>query len=329
MFRFLHPEAFFLLALIPAALYLEPGRTRRRRSIAVSSVELFDRAGLEAPWWKRNGRRVLRVLGLVLLVFAIARPQTGRSEYTVETQGVDIMLVLDISGSMQAQDFKPKNRLHVAKEGVKDFISRRKHDRIGLVIFAGQAMTQCPLTLDYDVLQKLVDDVHFGMLEDRTAIGVALATACNRLKNSKAKSKVIVLLTDGQNNAGSVDPPTAARVAKALGIKVHTIGVGSNGVVPVPVDDPFFGKRLVPMEVKLDEKALREIADITGGKFFLATNPEELKKIYDRIDKMEKTKIETRKFASYSDKFAYFAFPALLLVLLEAVLGAGLLRELP
>jgi Ca-activated chloride channel family protein len=239
------------------------------------------------------------------------------------------MLVLDISGSMKAQDFKPDNRLTVAKEVVQEFISKRVHDRIGLVIFAGQAMTQCPLTLDYDILHSLVDDVHFDMLEDRTAIGVALATACNRLKDSAAKSRIVVLLTDGQNNAGTVDPPTAARVARALGIRVYTIGVGTTGVVPVPIDDPVFGRRVVPMEVRLDEETLRSIAETTDGKYFLATNSEQLKEIYDRIDALEKTRIESKTFVSYTDRFSLFAFPALVFLALELFLGAGVLREVP
>lgn len=329
MFRFMYPKVFYLLFLIPMLLYLLRRRAGGNRSIAYSSFELLDGFGLEASKWKAGGRKMLRIIALVFIMLALARPQTGRSEYTVDTKGVDIMLVLDISGSMQAQDFKPKNRLHVAKEVVKEFISKRKHDRIGLVIFAGQAMTQCPLTFDYAVLQKLVENVHFGMLEDRTAVGIALATACNRLKNSKAKSRVVVLLTDGQNNAGSVDPLTAARVAGAMGIRVYTVGVGSTGIVPVPVDDPRFGRAAVPMKVELDEKTLKMIAENTNGKYFLATNPDELRKIYGQIDELEKTRIESRNFSSYSDKYEWFALPALAAVLLEVVLAAGMLREIP
>lgn len=327
MFRFAYPHAFLLLLVIPVLVYL--GRRATKRTLAYPSLALVEETGLEASLLKVHARELIRLLVLILLVLALARPQTGRSEHKVSTEGVDIMLVLDISGSMQAQDFRPKNRLHVAKEVVKDFISRRKNDRLGLVIFAGQAMTQCPLTLDHDVLTRLVEDVHFGMLEDRTAIGVALATACNRLKNSKAKSRVIVLLTDGQNNAGMIDPPTAAKLARALGVKVYTVGVGSNGVVPVPVDDPFGGRRLVPMEVRLDEETLRQIATTTGGRYFLATNSEELAQIYDRIDKLEKTKIEAKTYVSYTDRFGLFALPAVFLFCLEVILGHSLLREVP
>lgn len=329
MFHFVYPYALFLFLLLPLAHLATRRRGYRKRSVAFSSLSLFDGSGLAAPWWKRNLARALRFAALALVILAVARPQTGRSEYKVETEGIDIVLVLDISGSMKAQDFKPNNRLHVAKEVVQEFIGKRTHDRIGLVIFAGQAMTQCPLTLDYDILHSLVDEVHFGMLEDRTAIGVALATACNRLKDSAAKSRIIVLLTDGQNNAGTVDPPTAARVARALGIKVYTIGVGTTGVVPMPIDDPVFGSRVVPMEVRLDEEALRTIAETTDGQYFLATNSEELKEIYDKIDALERTRMESTSFVSFTDRFSFFALPALVLLALELFLGAGILREGP
>ena len=233
MFRFAHPEVPLLLLLLPLVAWwtLRPGR---ERSVAYSSLDLLLGAGLGAAAWKRYGKTALRLLGLALLIFALARPQTGRSKHTEYAEAVDIMLVLDISGSMQAQDFEPKNRLFVAKEVIKEFIAKRTTDRIGLVVFAADAVTQCPLTLDYGLLAKLVDQVDFGMLDDGTAIGMGLASACNRMKNSEAKSKVIVLLTDGQNNAGMVDPTTAARVAASLGIKVHTIGVGTRGRAPIP-----------------------------------------------------------------------------------------------
>ena len=247
----------------------------------------------------------------------------------METEGVDIVLLIDISSSMQAQDFKPKNRLHVAKQVVKEFIGKRTSDRIGLVVFSAQAITQCPLTLDYDVLQNLVDRVEFGMLEDGTAIGTALATACNRLKDSEAKSRVIVLLTDGRNNMGIIAPRTAAEVAKSLGIKVYTIGVGTSGTVPVPVDDPLFGRRTVPMRMELDEKTLKEIAQLTDGRYFQATDRDELMRIYDRIDELEKTKVETKTFVSYTDRFPYFVIPAVILLLAQIGLGESILREIP
>jgi len=326
VFRFAYPYVLAAIALVPLVVYLAL-RSRRQRSVGYSSVALLLGAGLEASAWKRYGRITLRALVIALAVVGIARPQTGESEYKTHTEGVDIMLVLDSSGSMQAEDFRPKNRLHVAKEVVKEFIAGREHDRIGLVAFAAQAVTQCPLTLDYPVLTKLVDEVDIGMLEDGTAIGVALATACNRLKNSEASSRVVILLTDGQNNSGTIDPTTAARVAASLGIKVHTIGVGTKGRAPMPVDDPVFGRRMVSVKVDLDEETLIKIAKLTDGLYFRATNREELLEIYQEIDEMERTKIESETYVSYTDRFGWFVLPALGLFLAELALGQTLLRE--
>ena len=328
MFRFAHPLLLLLLLVIPLAAWYVL-RWRRERSVAYSSLDLLLGAGLEAPLWKRHAILALRLLVLALVIMALARPQTGRSKHTTYSEGIDIMLVLDTSGSMQAQDFEPKNRLHVAKEVVKEFIAKRPQDRVGLVVFAADAMTQCPLTLDHLLLSKLVDSVDFGMLDDGTAIGVALATACNRLRASEAKSRVIVLLTDGQNNAGMVDPITAARVAKSLGLKVYAIGVGTRGRAPIPIDDPVFGRRLVSVEVDIDEVTLRKIADLTGGEYFRATDRQELVEIYDRIDKLEKSKVESETFVEYSERFAWFILPALGLFILELGLAETVLRETP
>jgi len=328
MFRFAYPLAFLLVVVVAAMVYYVL-RRRRDRSVGYSSIAILLGAGLEASAWKRYGRIFLRTLVLLLLVVGIARPQTGRSEFKTHTEGIDIMLVLDASGSMQAQDFKPKDRLFVAKEVVKEFIAGRKHDRIGLVAFAAQAITQCPLTLDYPVLNTLVDEVDIGMLEDGTAIGVALATAVNRLKNSEAKSRIAILLTDGQNNAGAIDPTTAAKVAASLGIKVYTVGVGTKGRAPMPVDDPVFGRRLVSVEVDLDEDTLINIARLTKGRYFRATNREELHKIYQEIDELERTKIESETWVSYTDRFHWFILPALGIFMVELALGQTILRELP
>lgn len=320
---------FFLLLLFVPFAWITLRARGRHRSIAYSSFELLDGAKLGAPVWKKYARFFVRALVLTLIVIALARPQTGRSESTVKTEGVDIMLLLDTSSSMQAQDFRPKNRLHAAKQVIKDFVGKRSNDRIGLVVFSAQAITQCPLTLDYDILVQLVDQVKFGMLDDGTAIGVALATACNRLKDSEAESRIIVLLTDGRNNMGIVSPVTAAEIAKTLGIKVYTIGVGKRGSAPVPVNDPLFGRRVVSMPVQIDEKSLQEIASIADGKYFRATDSEELEQIYDRIDELETTEIETRTFTSYTDKFALFIIPALGFLLLELGLAESVIREIP
>jgi Ca-activated chloride channel family protein len=328
MFRFAYPQLLALLALLPlAAWYLL--RRRRERSVAYSSLDLLLGAGLEASAWKRHGKLALRLAVLALVIVGLARPQTGRSRHTEYAEGIDIMLVLDTSGSMQAQDFEPRNRLFVAREVVKEFIGKRTQDRIGLVVFAADAVTQCPLTLDYALLGKLVDSVDFGMLDDGTAIGVALATACNRLRASEARSRVVILLTDGQNNAGMVDPTTAARVAAALGIKVYTIGVGTRGRAPIPVDDPVFGRRLISVDVDIDEATLRRIAELTDGKYFRATDREELVEIYNRIDTLERTRVESETFVEYTDRFAWFVIPALGLLLLELGLEQTLLRETP
>ena len=328
MFRFEHPHLLWIFVVLPFVVYFAT-RRRRQRSLGYSSVSLLIGAGLEAGRWKRYSTLALRVAALALVILGVAKPQTGESEYTTTTEGVDIILVIDASGSMQAQDFKPKNRLHVAKEVVKEFVSRREHDRIGLVAFAAEAITQCPLTLDYPIVSKLIDQIDIGMLKDGTAIGVALATACNRLKNSTAESKVVILLTDGQNNSGMIDPATAAKVAASLAVKVYTIGVGTKGQAPMPVDDPVFGRRMIPVQVDLDEDTLTKIAELTDGKYFRATDKEELMKIYDKIDELERTEIESETFVSYTDRFKWFIFPALGLFLLEMALGQSYLREIP
>jgi Ca-activated chloride channel family protein len=328
MFRFEHPWLLLLLLLIPVVAWFAL-RRGRNRSIAYPSVELLLGAGLEAPVWKRHGKLALRLLAIALVILAVAHPQTGRSQHTEYAEGIDIMLVLDTSGSMQAQDFEPKNRLFVAREVVKEFIAKRRQDRIGLVVFAADAITQCPLTLDYTLLAKLVDGVDFGMLDDGTAIGVALATACNRLRSSDATSRVVILLTDGQNNAGMVDPITAARVAASLGVKVYTVGVGTRGRAPMPIDDPVFGRRLVSVDVDIDEPTLRRIAELTDGRYFRATDRAELEEIYVRIDALEKSKVESETYVEYSSRVAGLGVPALGLLMLELAFEQTWLRETP
>lgn len=329
MFRFAQPHFLWLLILLIPLVHQALAARRRERSVAFSSLDIIEAAGLEAVFWKRHGQLIMRAVVLTLLVLAIARPQTGRSESTIKTEGIDIILLLDTSSSMQAQDFKPKNRLHVAKQVISDFIVKRTNDRMGLVVFAAQSITQCPLTMDHDILLELVDRVDFGMLQDGTAIGSALATACNRLKDSEATSRIVVMLTDGRNNMGIVVPAAAAEVAKLLGIKVYTVGVGTQGRAPVPVDDPVFGRRLVSMEMQLDEKTLKQIADVTEGTYFRATDKEELFEIYDKIDELERTTIETATFVNYTDRFLFMALPALALLVLQLVASELWLREIP
>lgn len=299
MYHFAHPWYFTLLLLVPLLWWWE-GR-RRRSALRFSDTSLLPPAGVY--------ERVLTQLplgfyslALLFLTLAVARPQKGRQFEELETRGIDIMLCLDISGTMQAADFLPKDRLTVARERAKEFISRRTGDRIGLVIFAATSLTQCPLTLDHKILADILDRVEFGILDDGTAIGMGIASATARLKDSRAREKVIILLTDGRNNTGDIDPLTAAQAAAALGIKIYTIGVGSKGPVPFPVDDPIFGRQYVQMAVDLDTETLKKIAEITGGKSFLATDPEALKRVYEEIDRLEPTTFKTQRYTFYQER---------------------------
>jgi Ca-activated chloride channel family protein len=261
-----------------------------------------------------DGSRWLFAAAGVLLVAALARPQTGAARVEITSEGIDIVLALDISGSMKAEDFKPNNRLFVAKEVARRFVEGRTGDRIGLVVFAGGAYTQCPLTMDYGILTSLIEAVDFGNVPDGTAIGMALATSVNRLREAQGKSRVVILLTDGQNNAGEIDPVTAAEAARALGVKVYTIGAGTDGPAQIPVDDPVFGRRYVTIDASVDEESLRTIAEITGGRFFRATSPEALAAIYRNIDRMEKTEAETVEYIQYDEKGPLLALIAALVL---------------
>jgi len=272
---------------------------------------------------------ILRLLAVALLFIALARPQSGSQERELSTEGIDIVMVLDISGSMKAEDFQPNNRLFVAKEEIEKFISKRVSDRIGLVVFARTAFTQCPLTLDYDVLKSFLRQVDFGIIDDGTAIGTALATAVNRLKDSKAKSKVIILLTDGVNNSGEIDPLTAANIAKTFDMKVYTIGVGRPGNSQYTVDDPIFGKRVVYMANEIDEESLTQIAKETGGKYFRARSKDELDAIYDDIDSLEKTEIKVKQYINYKELFPKFLLLGFILLFAEAALSQTVLRKVP
>ncbi len=272
---------------------------------------------------------MLRIITLILIVLALSRPQAIESEKELSTKGIDIVIALDVSGSMQAEDFAPENRLYVAKEEAKKFVKGRKNDRIGLVVFARQSYTQCPLTLDYDVLVSLMDEVKIGMIKDGTAVGLSIANAINRLRESDAKSKVVILITDGENNSGNIDPVTAAELAKGFGIKIYTIGIGRGGLVPFPVDDPLFGRRYVQAKVDIDEKMLKQIADMTGGVFFRARDERSLEQIYKKIDELEKTEVKVKEYANYNELFPYLLWPAILLLILEILLGSTILLKLP
>jgi Ca-activated chloride channel family protein len=247
----------------------------------------------------------------------------------VTTQGVDIMLVLDVSSSMRTLDFKPNNRLFVAKKVMEEFILGRHHDRLGLVVFSGKSFTQCPLTLDYGILVQFLRQVNFGQVEDGTAIGTAILNTTNRLRASTAKSKVMILLTDGSNNAGEVDPVTAAKAAKALGIKIYTIGVGKEGDQPMEFDDPYFGKRIVTVRTDVDEPMLRTIASLTNGQFYRAQDSKALENIYGTIDKLEKTEIKTTSYYRYQELFANLLIAALILLLFEIALANTRFMKIP
>jgi Ca-activated chloride channel homolog len=293
------PWALLALVLVPWLVW------RGRREVAKSAAVLWVRVG--AAWSAGVSALPLRLVGLLpwialtIALLALARPQEGLRQSETETRGVDIVLALDISPSMRAEDLRPRNRLFVAKATARDFIRQRPHDRIGLVAFAATSFTQCPLTLDHSVLTELLEAIDFGMAEDGTAIGMGLATAVARLKESKTPSKVVVLLTDGQNNRGAIDPLTGAELASALGVRVHTILVGRGGVVPVPVDDPVFGRRVEMVRMDVDEGVLRDIARRTGGRFFRATDTDQLTGIYDAIDRLERAPIRSIQFREYVD----------------------------
>ncbi len=331
MWRFADPEALWLLLLVPVYLVVAL-RHREKLEPAVSfPLARLARSVSGRSWmWKRAAALTLRSALLALVVLGLARPQAGRGTETVLSEGIDILLVLDVSGSMRAEDFKPDNRLTVAKSVVADFIEGRVSDRIGMVVFASEAYTQCPLTLDYDVLLELLDSVELGMIDEQsTAIGLALATAANRLRESDAESKVVVLLTDGRNNAGQIDPVTAAQAAAALNIKVYTVAAGTPEGGPIPVDDPVWGRRYVTVPTDIDEDVLREIAAITGGRYFRAKTEGMLAEVYETIDQLEKTKVEVKHFTSYTELGPGLALAAILVVLLELLLNATVLRRMP
>jgi len=331
MFRFEDPWLLALLLAIPAVLYY--GLKRRGSStIRFSSLHVLQRLKTPKSLALYKGLVILRSLAVGLLVLALARPQSGIKSTEISTEGVDIMLCLDTSGSMQALDFKEGDkrvtRLQVIKRVVGSFIQGRANDRIGMVVFGQEAFTQCPLTLDYGVLLSFLERVEIGMAGDTTAIGSALGLCVKRLKDLQSKSKVVILLTDGRNNTGAISPATAADLAKTYGIKVYTIGAGTEGEAPFLVDS-FFGKQYVYQKVDLDEDTLRQIAATTGGKYFRATNTKALEDIYRQIDQMEKTEVKVKEYMEYNELFGWFLIPGLLLLLFEIILGNTRLRKIP
>lgn len=325
---FAYPYVLWFLLVIPAMIFWHYFKGRKREpGINYSYLKFLD--GVSSNW-KEKLKDVpifLRAAALAFMIIALARPQTFSSGENIYAEGIDISLVLDISGSMLAEDLRP-NRLESAKNVIDKFIEGRVSDRIGLVVFSRYAFTQCPLTVDYNVLRNLLSEIKSGMIEDGTAIGNALANGTNRLKDSEAKSKIIILLTDGVNNAGEVDPLTAVEIAKNYGIRIYTIGVGTRGEAPYPVQTPF-GIRYQMVPVEIDEALLKNIAESTGGQYFRATDNRTLNEIYNKIDKLEKTKVEVTSYQSAAELYYGWLKIGLLLILLELILSKTIFRRLP
>jgi len=325
---FKNPEFFYLLfVLIPIIVWYILRYRKSGASIHFSSIRGVSNIPKSWKHYCRHLPFLLEIAGFSLLTIALARPQSSKNWQNISTEGIDIVISLDISSSMLAQDFQP-NRLEAAKKVATQFISGRNDDRIGLVIFSGESFTQCPLTSDHAVLINLFNEVKSGMIEDGTAIGNGLATAVARLKGSTAKSKVIILLTDGQNNRGEIAPVTASELAKTFGIRVYTIGVGTIGTAPYPVPTPF-GTRIQNIPVKIDEETLQKIADTTGGKYFRATNNDKLIQIYKEIDKMEKSKIDVKKYSKKEEEYESYLLYGTLCLILGLFFKTTIFRNIP
>lgn len=327
--QLVNPELLALLLLIPLVAFFYFQRFKKlHATLRFSSLESL--AGIQS--WRTRFRPmllVLRGLAFLLLILALARPQLTLKEERINADSIDIMMVMDLSSSMLAQDFQP-DRLEVSKTLAIEFVEKRPYDRIGLTVFAGEAFTQCPLTTDHKVVKEFLANLQCGILEDGTAIGMGLATAVNRMKDSESKSKVAILLTDGVNNAGYVKPITAAEIASEFNIKTYTIGVGTTGDALTPVSRRSDGRYIFGLaRVEIDEPLMQEIADMTGGRYYRATSAEDLQQIYDQIDQLEKTEIEVTSIKRYSEEFYRFAFIALILLILEFVLRYTLFRTIP
>ncbi len=325
---FRNPEYFWLFTvLIPVTAWYILKKRNSQATIQISSTESFKNNPYQYKRYLRHILFLIRISVISLLIIIIARPQSEKKWNDQETEGIDIAIAIDISSSMLAQDFRP-NRLKAAKNIAIEFISGRPLDRIGLTVFSGESFTQCPLTTDHAVLINLFNEIKQGMIEDGTAIGLGLANAVNRLKDSDAKSKIIILMTDGVNNTGEIAPIMAADLAAKYSIRVYTIGVGKNGYAPYPIQT-FFGTQLQDVEVKIDEETLKTISQKTNGKYFRAVNNKKLREIYKEIDKLEKSKIKTNKYSSREDKYLNFAIFAGILLLLEILLRLTIFRSLP
>jgi Ca-activated chloride channel family protein len=324
----LHPEyLYLLLLLIPLIVWYVVRLSKTQASFKLASTNAFKGMKPDMRVYMRHLPFLLRLISITLLIIVIARPQALSSWEETETQGIDIVMALDVSGSMLSQDLQP-DRLQAAKKVAAEFITDRINDNIGLVIFAGESFTQCPLTTDHKVLLNLLNEINFGMIEDGTAIGLGLATSVNRLKESDSDSRVVILLTDGTNNSGQIAPLTAADLARSYGIRVYTVGVGTKGMAPTPVNTPY-GIRMQNMPVDIDEKTLTEIAAMTGGQYFRAQDTEGLRQVYDEIDEMEKYLISVQNVTRRRELFLPFALLAMGLILFELILRRSWLRNIP
>ena len=323
-----HPRFLFLLLLIiPAMVWYLYRHNRIQAELRIPAVSSVFRIRKSVRVYFRHVPFILRMLTLMLLIIVLARPQSTNHWKDETVEGIDIMLALDISGSMLAGDFSP-NRIEASKDVAAEFVAGRTNDRIGVVLFGGESFTQCPLTTDHAVLTNLMHGIKVGIIEDQsTAIGLGLANAVKRLKDSNAKSRVVILVTDGVNNAGSVDPLTAAEIAKTFGVRVYTIGVGTIGTAPYPVTDMFGNTFYQQMEVEIDEAMLKQISSMTNGAYFRATNNQKLKDIYAEIDKLEKSKIDVKQFSRKYEEYRMFAIAALVLLLLEILIRSTVLRS--
>ena len=325
---FAHPEFLYLLVIIPLmAVYYIFRQQKQDASVKISSVAPFLNHPRPLRYYLKQVLFLLHLAVTALLIIVLARPQSANEWEQSNTEGIDIALCMDISGSMQAMDFDP-NRIEAAKDVAIEFINGRQSDRFSIVAFSGESFTLCPLTSDKAVLINQMKDLKFGVIEDGTAIGMGLATSVNRLRNSNAKSKVIILLTDGVNNMGTIGPVTAAEIAAEYGIRVYTIGVGTMGTAPMPVKT-IFGMQTQNVKVEIDEKILKEVAEKTGGKYFRATNNAKLFEIYQEIDKLEKTILDVEKFSRRKDEYFPYLIAAFLLFFIEIVLRLTYLRNNP
>lgn len=318
---------FLLLLLIPYIIWYILKRKKNEATLQISDARVYAHTPKSYKIYLLHLPFALRIIALVMIILVLARPQSTDSWQNTEMEGIDIMLTIDVSTSMLAEDLKP-NRLEAAKDVAAAFINGRPNDNIGLVLFAGETFTQCPLTTDHTVLLNLIHSVKTGMIQDGTAVGMGLANAVSRLKDSQAKSKVIILLTDGTNNMGDISPLTAAEIAKQYGIRVYTVGVGTNGTAPYPYPTAM-GIQYVNVPVEIDEKALTQIARITDGQYYRATSSSKLKEVYQEIDKLEKTKLNVKEFSKREEEYRLFALIAFLCILLEVLLRNSILKKIP